>query len=408
MMISRRTVLSGLTMFGVSACVSGGAAGPVVAESWPAVPNAGFDRWLEGMLGRAAARGISAPTQGVLMQAGYLPGVIERSQTQIEYRRSTEDYLAIATAPDRVSLGRAALARHAGLLARIEGTYGVAPRIVTAIWGLESRYGTKMGDAPLISALATLSYAGRRSEFFEAQLIAALHILDRGDVTAARMTGSWAGAMGHTQFIATTFLASAVDFTGDGRRDIWGADPSDALASTAAYLRDAGWHRGGLWGVEVALPAGFDRGLAGRGKGHSVAFWRDRGVQLATGGTVPDHGAASLFPTGDTGAPAFLLFRNFNILLRYNNAVNYGLGIGVLSDRIAGGGPLRGQFAPDGAGMTIDQRIGLQRKLQAAGYDPGTPDGVIGDMTRAAIAAYQRDHGLPVTAEPSLPLLSLM
>ncbi len=405
-MVSRRIVLSGLAAVGVSACVGGGSGAPMAAQTWPAVPNDGFDRWLVNMQSRAAARGISPATQGALLRAGFLPDVIEKSQSQPEFTRTTEDYLAIATAPDRVSQGRAQLAARAPLLAQIETAYGVAPQIVTAIWGLESRYGTRMGDAPLISALATLAYAGRRAEFFETQLVAALKIIDRGDVPAARMTGSWAGAMGHTQFIPTTFLAHAVDFTGDGRRDIWGADPTDALASAAAYLRDSGWQRGGLWGIEVRLPAGFDRGLGGRGKARSVPTWREMGVTSAAGGAVPDEGAASLYLTGGAGTPSFLLYRNFNVILRYNNALSYGLGIGVLSDRIAGAGALRGQFPPDAAGMTLADRQSLQVKLAALGYDIGTPDGVIGDKTRAAIRAYQRRSGLAVTGEPTMALLA--
>lgn len=401
MTVTRRGVLGGLGLLGLSACVAGGTVAQGVPESWPAVPNDGFDLWLKGMQGRAAARGISGSGQAALMQAGFLPGVIEKSQNQTEFTRTTEDYLAIATAPDRVSQGRAELAARAGLLAQIETAYGVAPQIVTAIWGLESRYGARMGDAPLISALATLAYAGRRADFFEGQLVAALKILDRGDITPGRMTGSWAGAMGHTQFIPTTFLASAVDFTGDGRRDIWGADPTDALASAAAYLRGAGWQRGGLWGVEVRVP----ESARAEGAKRSVAAWRDLGVRLAVGGEVPDHGTARLYLTGGAQAPAFLLFRNFNVILRYNNAFNYGLGIGVLSDRVAGGGPLRGQFPPDAAGMSLADRQALQIKLAALGYDLGTPDGVIGDKTRAAIAEYQRRSGLPVTGEPTMELL---
>lgn len=409
--ISRRGVVSGLAAFGLSACVGGGGGGqggPVVAESWPTVTNDGFDQWLTGMQGRAAARGISATSQAALMRAGYIPNVIDKSLNQTEFTRTTEDYLNIAASPERISKGRAEFAARAGSLAQIEGAYGVSPQIITAIWGLESRYGERMGDAPLISSLATLAYAGRRADFFEGQLIAALKILDRGDITVGRMTGSWAGAMGHTQFIPTTFLASAVDFTGDGRRDIWGADPTDALASSAAYLRDSGWVRGGLWGVEVRLPGGFDTSAAGRGRARSVASWRERGLTAAAGGALPDHGAADLYMIGGASAPSFLLFRNFNVILRYNNAVNYALGIGVLSDRIAGGAALRGQFGPDATGMTLADRIALQTKLNAAGYDLGPPDGVIGDKTRAAISDFQRSRGLPVTGEPSLALLAML
>jgi membrane-bound lytic murein transglycosylase B len=402
MVVSRRLVLSGLCAMGLGACVGGAAAQGRASHPWIAVPNEGFAAWLGGMKGRAAAHGISASSQGTLMQAGYLPAIIEKSQYQTEFKRTIEDYLAIATAPERVAAGRAEFVRRAALLGQIEAAYGVAPQIVTAIWGLESRYGARMGDAPLISGLATLSYAGRRASFFEAQLMAALKILDRGDVTAARMTGSWAGAMGHTQFIPTTFLAHAVDFTGDGRCDIWGDDPADALASAAAYLRDAGWQKGALWGLEVTVPVE----ARDQGAKRSVAGWQALGARAASGGAVPDFGAAKLHLTGGVGTPSFLLFRNFNVLLRYNNAFNYGLGVGVLSERIAGGGALRGQFPPDAAGMTLAERQQMQRKLAALGYDVGSPDGVIGDKTRAAIADFERANGMPVTGEPSAALLS--
>ena len=336
------------------------------------------------------------------MQAGYLPAIIEKSQYQTEFERTIEDYLAIATAPERVAAGRAEFGRRAGLLGQIEAAYGVAPQIVTAIWGLESRYGVRMGDAPLISGLATLSYAGRRASFFEAQLMAALKILDRGDVTAARMTGSWAGAMGHTQFIPTTFLAHAVDFNGDGRCDIWGDDPADALASAAAYLRDAGWQKGALLGAGGHGSGGGARsggkalggGMAGLGGPRGL---RRRGAGFRRGKAASD---------GRRGHAFFFLFRNFNVLLRYNNAFNYCLGVGVLSERIAGGGALRGQFPPDTAGVTLAERQQMQRKLAALGYDVGSSDGVIGDKTRAAIADFERANGMPVTGEPSAAMRS--
>jgi hypothetical protein len=220
------------------------------------------------------------------------------------------------------------------------------------------------------------------------------------------MTGSWAGAMGHTQFIPTSYLEFAVDFRGDGRRDIWADDPTDALASTAAYLMRSGWQSGRPWGLEVRLPAGFNAGLAGRGSARSVAEWSALGVRTAEGGALPDHGAGSvLIPQGPSG-PAFLVFRNFSAILRYNNAENYAIGVGHLADRLRGGGPIRGSFPPDAAGMSKADRQELQRLLTRAGYDTEGSDGVIGPKTRAAISAYERAAGLPVTGEPTLALLA--
>ncbi|MCG6902405.1 MAG: lytic murein transglycosylase [Rhodobacter sp.] len=371
-----------------------------------AVPNSGFDAWVAGFRTRAAARGIGANTlEAAFRGAGYLPGVVERDRKQTEFVRSVEDYLAIAASDEKIRTGRAMLARHAALLAEIESRYGVDPATVVAVWGLESRYGARRGDVPVISALSTLAYDGRRGAFFESQLMAALRILQRGDVTPARMTGSWAGAMGHTQFIPTTYEGFAVDFRGDGRRDIWSDDPTDALASAAAYLGKSGWQRGRPWGVEVRLPPGFDPNLTGRATSRDVASWRAQGVRLAGGGALPDHGVGSVIVPAGAQGPAFLVFRNFTVLTRYNNAEKYVIGVGHLSDRLRGGPPLRTAFPPDASGMTLDDRKDLQRRLSAAGFDTEGSDGVIGPKTQAAIRAYQARNGLPVTGEPTVALL---
>lgn len=405
--LSRRTVVFGLAGAGLSACVGGrrGSVGLVVAEAAPrAVPNAGFDAWVAGYRGRAAARGIPGPViEEAMGFAGYLPEVIEKDRNQTEFTRSLEDYLAIAAKPERVSLGQQKLQQYGGVLGQIEARYGVEGHVVAAVWGLESFFGTRRGVVPVVSALATLAYDGRRGDFFESQLTAALRILANGDVSARGMTGSWAGAMGHTQFIPTSYLAFAVDFTGDGRRDIWGEDPTDALASTAAYLAKNGWQHGLPWGGEVRLPAGFDPGLLGRGKGRSAAEWQAMGVTSASGGGVP--AAGSIIAPKGVGGPAFLLTQNFNVILRYNNAESYAIGVGHLSDRLLGRPAVQADWGADSAGLTMADRQELQRALTAAGYDTGGSDGVMGAKTRAAIADYQRAMGLPVTGEPSLDLL---
>jgi lytic murein transglycosylase len=372
----------------------------------PMVPDAGFDAWVQAFRPRALAKGISASTFDTAFRAsGFIPGVIEKDRNQTEFTRTTEDYLAIAASDERLTLGRQMLAQYMPTLRAIEARYGVEPHVVAAFWGLESFFGTRRGNVPTISALATLAYEGRRAAFFEQQLIAALKILQNGDTIAQNMTGSWAGAMGHTQFIPTSYQAFAVDFNGDGRRDIWSDDPTDALASTAAYVSKNGWTHGQPWGQEVTLPSGFDTSLAGRGKGRSD--WADLGVR-AVNGSLGGHGAASLLLPGGSSGPAFLLYQNFNVILRYNNAENYALGVGHLADRLAGGGALRGSFPPDATGMSKADRQELQRRLTAAGYDTGGTDGVIGAKTRAAIEAFQRARGLVVTGEPSLALLALL
>jgi membrane-bound lytic murein transglycosylase B len=408
MQTTRRNFSFGLAALGLSACVRGGGRSFSAApqSDMPMVADAGFDAWVQGFKPRALGKGVSGSTFDAAFRAsGFIPGVIEKDRNQTEFTRTTEDYLAIAASDERLAMGRQKLAQQMGTLRAIEARFGVEPHVVAAFWGLESFFGTRRGTVPTISALATLSYEGRRAAFFEQQLIAALKILQNGDTTPQAMVGSWAGAMGHTQFIPTSYQAFAVDFNGDGRRDIWSEDPTDALASTAAYLAKNGWTHGQPWGQEVTLPAGFDTGLAGRGKGRGD--WADLGVRGVNGG-LGNHGAASLILPGGSRGPAFLLYHNFNVILRYNNAQNYALGIGYLSDRLNGAGPLRVAFGPDAQGMTLADRQLLQRKLTAAGYDTQGSDGVIGAKTVAAISAFQSARGLPVTGQPSVELLRML
>ncbi|MGR3379104.1 lytic murein transglycosylase [Salipiger abyssi] len=409
MQVKRRFLVMGGAAAVLLAGCGGGAPVSVAAGGLPPgllpQPNAGYDAWVAAFRDRAQARGIDAATLDTAFRgAGFLPGVVERDRSQTEFTRTLEDYFAIAASEQKVAQGRAELRRNAGLLGEIEARYGVPSEVVTAVWGMESNYGTRRGDIPVVSAASTLAYDGRRGAFFESQLMAALRILQRGDTTASRLTGSWAGAMGHTQFIPTTYQEYAVDFRGDGRRDIWSEDPTDGLASTANYLSRSGWRRGEPWGLEVRLPDGFDAGLTGRGTRRAGADWAALGVRPAGGGSLPGGSGSILAPSG-TGGPAFLVFRNFNVILRYNNAEKYGLGVGHLSDRIAGAGPLRGSFPPDRYGFTIDDRKELQSLLTRAGFDTGGADGVFGSKTEAAIQGYQARSGLPVTGTPSRDLL---
>ncbi len=356
----------------LAACSNGGASTSAPASRMRPVPNAGWDAWVASFKGRAASQGISQPAiDRAFRGAGYLPGVIERDRNQVEFKRSLEDYLAIAASDERISTGRQMLQKHNAVLTRIESQYGVDKEVVVAVWGLESRYGARRGDVPVVSALSTLAYDGRRGQFFESQLIAAMKIIQNGDTSPDNMTGSWAGAMGHTQFIPTSYLAYAVDFTGDGRRDIWSEDPTDSLASTAAYLSRAGWVRGQPWGGE-----------AGNVSGTPVAVLQPQ---------VP--------------GPKIAVFRNFQVIKRYNNSDSYAIGVGHLSDRIAGGRPFQASFGPDENGLTLEDRKELQRRLTSAGYDTQGADGVIGKNSQAAISAYQQASGLPVTGTPSVSLL---
>lgn len=369
--------------------------------------NLGFDRWITGFRGRALAQGIRPEVfDSAFRGIAYNADVIARDRSQAEFTKTLWDYLDSAVSETRIANGRKALAEHRRLLERIEAAYGVEKEVVVAVWGLESAYGTFRGTTPVIGALATLAYDGRRGRFFEAQLVDALRIVQAGDIEPARMTGSWAGAMGHTQFIPSSFLAYAVDFTGDGRRDIWADDPADALASTAAYLARFGWAKGRPWGVEVQLPPGFDYGQTGDRVKKSAADWAALGVRDMDGRRVPDHGTASiLVPAGARGA-AFMIFPNFQVIERYNAADAYVIAVGHLADRIAGGPPIRAAWPRGDRALLAAERTELQQRLTRAGYDTGGIDGKIGPKTIAAVRAFQRAAGLTPDGYPSLEILN--
>lgn len=405
----RAAVLAALMLPG------GAGAGPVIPPV--AVPEgsgpmnvasqAGLDRWIAGFRARALARGISARTfDRAFRGVSYNAYVVEKDRTQGEFTKAIWDYLDKAVSDDRVSNGRDALRKQARVLKAVEAKYGVDRQVVAAIWGLESAYGKVRGDIPLIEALATLAYDGRRGGFFEDQLIAALKIIEAGNVTPERMTGSWAGAMGHTQFMPTSYLAYAVDFTGDGKRDIWSDDPSDALASTAAYLARFGWRKGEPWGMEVTLPQGFDYGLTGEKVTKSAADWQALGVRAADGSRIGDHGPASiLLPAGARGA-AFMIFPNFHVIERYNAADAYVIAVGHLSDRLKGGGPIRAAWPRGDRALALAERIELQERLTKAGFDTGGADGKIGPKTLGAVRAFQRSVGMVPDGYASLEILN--
>lgn len=367
--------------------------------------QAGLEDWLAAFKGRALAAGVSSATLDALNGADYLPKVVYNDRHQNEFTKTIWDYLDTAVSEDRVAYGLKALQAQGETLARIETTYGVDAEIVAAIWGLESAYGAVRGDLPTLHALATLAYDGRRGAFFEAELIAALRILQLGDATAASLRGSWAGAMGHTQFMPSSWHAFAVDFTNDGTRDIWSDDPTDALASTAAYLAGKGWVKGAPWGAEVTLPQGFDYDLTTERVKKPVAEWQAMGVRLATGGDLPDHGPASvLLPGGHKGA-AFLIFQNFHVIETYNTADAYVIAVGHLADRLRGGGPILAPWPREERALSFDERVALQKKLTASGFDTGGIDAKMGPRTVAAIKGFQKAKGLVPDGFPSLSVL---
>jgi membrane-bound lytic murein transglycosylase B len=375
----------------------------------PIGDQVGLDAWISAFRPRALAAGITAPVfDATLRGVAFDPAIVEKDRNQNEFTKTVWDYLDTAVSDDRVALGQKALADHAALLDRIEAAYGVDKQVIVAVWGLESAYGTFRGKLPVINSLATLAYDGRRAAFFEAELVAALRILQDGHTTPARMVGSWAGASGHTQFMPSSWAAFAVDFNGDGRRDIWSDDPTDALASTANYLAHWGWTKGQPWGLEITLPSGFDYDQTTAAVKKPVAEWQAMGIRPMAGGDLPDFGPASvLLPGGSRGA-AFLIFANFQVIERYNTADAYVIGIGHLADRIAGGPPIKAIWPREWKALTLPERRDLQARLTAAGFDAGGVDGRIGPKTIAAIKAYQKSLGRVPDGYPSPDLLAAL
>ncbi len=368
--------------------------GTIMAAGREDGSEAGFRDWVGGFRTKALEQGVPAAVYDREMRAAeYLPDVVRRDRSQTEFTRTIWDYLDIAVSEDRVVLGRKALEKHADLLARIETEHGVEKEVVAAIWGLESAYGTYRGDTDTISALATLAYDGRRAAFFEDQLLQALKIVDQGHAGRSALKGSWAGAMGHTQFMPSSWAGFAVDFDGDGRRNIWGDDPADALASTANYLARMGWVKGQPWGLEVRLPEGFDYDQTTERVVKPVADWREMGVAPAAGGDLPEGNEASvLLPAGHTG-PAFLIYPNFQVIEKYNLADAYVIGIGHLSDRLRGGPAIAADWPRHWRALTLEERKELQAALVALGLDTGGVDGRVGPKTIAAVKAWQKARG---------------
>jgi lytic murein transglycosylase len=368
--------------------------------------TAGLRAWIADFRPRALEASISpAVFDRALRGVTYDADVIRRDRNQAEFTKTIWDYLDTAVSDLRIQNGRAALEKWNADLSRIERQYGVEKEVIVAIWGLESAYGTFRGSDSVINSLATLAYDARRTAFFENELLQALRILQSGDTTLNRMNGSWAGAMGHTQFMPSSFQAHAVDDTGDGRRDIWGDDPRDALASTAAYLKHFGWTRGQPWGVEVRLPEGFDYLLADRDVRKLPGEWAEMGVLDIDGHTVPDHGLASVLLPGGAEGAAFLIFDNFAVLETYNTADAYVIGVGHLSDRILGGQAIQARWPRRLRAMTFEERVELQRRLTAAGFDTVKIDAKMGPLTINAVRRFQQSQGVLPDGYPSLMVL---
>ena len=335
------------------------------------------------------------------------PEVQRLAARQPEYVKPIWAYLTHMVTEERLRLGRRELQTREAFLSGLEEKYGVPRGILIAIWGVETNYGGNKGSFSVLRSLATLGYDGKRADFGRQQLLYALRILQSGDVALADFKGSWAGAMGHTQFIPTTYADYAADGTCDGKKNIW-TEPRDALASSAYYLKRMGWQKGLAWGFEVSVPSNFNFAEARIKNTKSPAYWRDKGVTALGRDISDDVGNVSIFAPEGLRGPVFMLTKNFRVLLRYNTAPAYALAVGHLSQRFFGAAPFERDW-PQADRPLLPQEIAeLQRRLRKSGYDTGDVDGVLGRQTIAAVRDYQKDRGLAADGFATPGLLELL
>jgi membrane-bound lytic murein transglycosylase B len=373
---------------------SGASGNPLMTADAIRAAAADFGNCIAGLWPQAARRGITRETFERLT-AGLTPdlSIMDKLDAQPEFTKAPWDYLDLLVSDDRIARGRELVAQYAPTFAAVERSYGVDRFIVAAIWGVESNYGTLGGDRPVLRSTATLACVGRRREYFREEFLSTLEILQRGDIPPDRLVGSWAGAFGPTQFMPTSFKRYAVDFDGDGKRDVVDSIP-DVIASTANNLKTDGWVSGQTWGYEVVLPQNFDYLLADRARAMTVRQWATLGVRRAGGVAFPhpDDRADLLLPAGARG-PAFLMLQNFHVIMKYNPAEAYALAIGHLADRMRGGGPFVQSWPRDEHVLTLDERYEMQQLLARHGFDIGEPDGLLGPRTRLAIRNFQASAG---------------
>jgi len=373
---------------------SGASGNPLMTADAIRAAAADFGNCIAGLWPDAARRGITRVNFD-RFTASLTPdlGIMDKLDAQPEFTKATWDYLDLLVSDDRIARGRELLAQYAPTFDAIERNYGVDRAIIAAIWGVESNYGTLGGDRPVLRSTATLTCVGRRQDYFREEFLSTLEILQRGDVPPEHLIGSWAGAFGPTQFMPTTFNRYAVDFDGDGHRDVVDST-ADMIASTANLLRASGWVSGQTWGYEVVVPQNFDYMMADRSKQMTVRQWEALGIRRAGGGAFPrpDDRAYLLIPAGARG-PAFLMLQNFRVIMKYNPAEAYALAIGHLADRLRGGGEIVQPWPRDERVLTVDERYEMQQLLARRGYDVGEPDGLLGPRTRLAIRNFQASIG---------------
>jgi membrane-bound lytic murein transglycosylase B len=373
------------------------------------VDAAEFASWRVQLRADALSRGISAATfDQALADFQPIQRVIELDQRQPEFVDTFWNYLDRRVEGRRLTLGKEHLDAQRQLLRDVQARYGIPPALLIAFWGLETNFGGTTGNFPAPIALATLAYDHRRAAFFRNELLNALSILEQGHIPIADMKGSWAGAMGQMQFMPSTFLGYAVDGDGDGRKDIWRSLP-DAFHSAANYLQRSGWQANEIWGREVMLPAGFDYAVARLDIKRPLREWSALGVRQADGKPLPQAAmsGAILLPQGHLG-PAFLVYRNFDVIMQWNRSINYALSVGHLADRLKGGSAFKLGRDADNRRLTRDQLMEIQSRLGQLGFEPGNIDGIPGSKTRIAIRAYQKAAGLPADGHASASLLEFM
>ncbi len=414
-MLNFRRAVAALCGLGIAGfCAAASAQAPSAPATGP-TPQA-LSACLQALRPKALAAGVTGQTwDQALAQTAPMPDVLDKLNHQPEFKTPIWDYMAALVDDERVADGLRQQRTHADTLSRVQQRFGVDAATVVAVWGVESNFGQALGRTPLLQALPTLSCAGRRTGFFQTELMAVLRILQAGHVAPDQLVGSWAGAFGQTQFMPTTYERLAVDFDGDGRRDLTGSVP-DALASTANFLQKAGWRDGLPWGFEVRLPAGFDVAGEGRRTKRPASHWAQRGVQpvradLRVTGWGADLPLGLMTPAGPSG-PSFLVSRNFDALFSYNAAESYGLAIAHLSDRLRlpEGHPhaFATPWPTDDPGLSRAQRRELQTLLTLRGHDVGAIDGLLGERSRAAIRAEQARLGHVVDGRAGQRLLQAL
>ena len=400
-----RPFIVGLGLF-LTVCAVGPSVTKVHAapKASPTIEKSRFSGFLERLWPMAKARGVSrAVFESAFRGMTPDPDVVALTKKQSEFVKPIWDYLASATTPARIERGQSLARDNQTILDHVENRYGVDERIILGVWGMETNFGGFTGGKDVLRSLATLASIGYRGTYFRDELVNALLILEARHIERSDFKGSWAGAMGQTQFMPSSFWRFAVDFDGDGHKNIWTSVP-DALASTANYLKENGWQSGLPWGYEVRLPKNFDYNQ----RDMSFDQWSSVGVQRADGGQFPHEGQASLFYPAGADGPIFLVTANFTVIKRYNSSDAYALGVALLGDRLKGASPLRASWPTEDPLRALAQRIELQRALAQRGYDIGTPDGRIGSKTREAIRDFQKRSGLRPDGYPDRNVLEAL